>query len=152
MTSRTILLSLHIAAVASWLGADIVQHAMHHRWKNESLEVNLGWVRMQHFLHDRYYAIVAVLILLTGVGLVFDGDWSWGSNFIWVGFATIVIGGVGGGVFLKGLSTQKLAALEAGDAAAAEAATKRALPIELFLTASVLVSIVAMVHRWGGSI
>ncbi len=149
MTSRTILLTLHIAAIASWLGADMLQYAMLGRWRKESVEGQAAWARMQFFAHDRYYAAVAVLILLTGLGLVFDGDWSWGSNFIYVGLGAIVLGGVLGGVGLKGLAKKRVDALEAGDVAAAEAAHRRALPIELFLTAYVLVTILAMVKRWG---
>lgn len=149
MNSRTILLSLHIAMIASWLGADTLQYALRPRWAKESMDAQTAWARMQFFAHNRYYAVVAVLILITGLGLVFDGDWSWGSNFIYVGIAAIVLGGLLGGVGLKGLAKKRLDALEAGDMPTAEAADKRALPIEIFLTAFVLVTILAMVTKWG---
>lgn len=149
MTSRTILLSLHIAAMASWFGADIVQHAGRHRWENETLEAKKAWARMLFWMHDRYYAVVVVVIVITGVALVFEGDWSWGSGFIWVGFGTVVAGGMLGGVVLKGLAKKRVAALEAGDADGARAASRRMLPIEVILTAAVLITIVAMVQKWG---
>jgi hypothetical protein len=63
MSTRTILLTMHITAIASWLGADVLQHAMRHRWARESPGANLVWARMQFWLHDRYYAVVAVVIL-----------------------------------------------------------------------------------------
>ena len=149
MTSRTILLSLHIGAIASWFGADIVQHAMRHRWDKETLEAKKAWARMLFWLHDRYYAVVVAVIILTGVALVFDGDWSWGSDFIWVGVATIVTGATLGGIGLKGLAKKRIDALEAGDTAGADAAARRAVPIEVMLSVLVLITIVAMVHKWG---
>ncbi|HVE94920.1 MAG TPA: hypothetical protein VNB24_08380 [Acidimicrobiales bacterium] len=152
MTTHTLLLSLHIAAIASWLGADVMQHAARRRWVNESPDAVKAWARMQFWLHDRYYAVVAVLVLATGIALVVDGGWSWSSNFIWVGIATVIAGGMFGGVGLKGLAKKRIDALESGDAAGAESIRKRAVPIEIFLTLFVLVTIVAMVHRWGGSL
>ena len=149
MSVRTALLALHITAIASWLGADVVQHAMRHRWQRETAEAAKAWARMVFWLHDRYYAVVAVLILASGVALVQDGSWGWSSKFIWVGIATIVAGATLGGIGLKGLAMKRVEALDAGDAESAAAAERRALPIELLLTAFVLVTVVAMVHKWG---
>jgi hypothetical protein len=148
MTTRTVLLSLHIASIASWLGADVLQHAVRRRWQNATGDAALAWARMVFWLHDRYYAVVAGLIALTGVGLVFDGDWSWGSGFIWVGISTVVAGGVFGGVVLKRLYAKQVEALEKGDSAAAHEAHGRSVPIETFLTTAVLVTILAMVSKW----
>jgi hypothetical protein len=149
VNTRTVLLTLHIAAFASWLGADVVQYAMRHRWQRETSEVSEGWARMQFWLHDRYYAVVALLILVTGIALVQHEHWAWSSTFIWVGLATIAAGATLGGIGLKGLAKKRIEALEASDAEGAEAADRRALPIELLLTVFVLVTIVAMVHKWG---
>jgi len=92
---------------------------------------------MLFWMHDRYYAVVAVIILVTGIALVVEGDWSWSSSFIWVGIATVVAGGVFGGVVLKGLAKTRIDTLESGDTTGAENARKRMVPIEMFLTASV---------------
>ena len=54
MSTRTILLSVHITAIASWLGVDVLQHAMRHRWRKESPEAAGAWARTQFWLHDRY--------------------------------------------------------------------------------------------------
>jgi hypothetical protein len=140
---------LHITAIASWLGADIVQHSMRHRWQKETAEATKAWARMQFWLHDRYYAVVAGLILFTGIALVQDGHWGWTSTFIWVGIATIVAGAALGGIGLKGLAKKRIDRLEAGDTQGAAAVERRALPIELLLTVFVLLSVVAMVHKWG---
>ena len=149
MSIRTVLLALHVTAIASWLGADVMQHGMRHRWKNETSEAIEAWARMQFWLHDRYYAVVAGLTLVTGIALVLDGDWGWSSTFVWVGIATFVAGATLGGIGLKGLAKKRIDALEANDTQGAAAAERRALPIELLLTGLVLVTVVAMVHKWG---
>jgi hypothetical protein len=149
MTIRTILLTLHIAAIASWLGADVVQHAMRHRWQKETPEATKAWARMQFWLHDRYYVVVAGLILVTGIALVQDGHWGWSSTFIWLGIATIAAGATLGGIGLKTLAKRRVESFEAGDMQGAAAAERRALPIELLLTAFVLLSVAAMVQKWG---
>lgn len=149
MSIRTVFLTLHLTAVASWLGADVMQHAMRHRWTNETSEATEAWARMQFWLHDRYYAVVAGFTLVTGIALVQDGHWGWSSTFVWVGIATIVAGATLGGIRLKGLAKKRIDALEANDTRGAAAAERRALPIELLLTGFVLVTVVAMVHKWG---
>ena len=47
------------------------------------------------------------------------------------------------------MAKKRIEALEANDPQAAAAAERLALPIELFLTGFVLVTVVAMVHKWG---
>ncbi|MEY2450886.1 MAG: hypothetical protein QOD92_460 [Acidimicrobiaceae bacterium] len=149
MTTRTMLLTLHITAIASWLGADVVQHAMRHRWQKETSEATKAWARTQFWLHDRYYAVVAALVLVTGIALVQDGHWGWSSKFIWVGIATIAAGATLGGIGLKGLAKKRIDALEVSDTQGAAAVERRALPIELLLTAFVLFTVVVMVNKWG---
>jgi hypothetical protein len=149
MSSRTILLSVHITAIASWLGADVLQHAMRHRWAKETPDAATAWARMVFWLHDRYYAVVAVVILGSGIALVQDEHWAWSSTFIWVGVATILAGATLGGIGLKGSAKKRVAALEANDMDAATAIERRWRPIELLLTALVIITVVSMVHKWG---
>jgi hypothetical protein len=149
VNTHTVLLTLHIAAIASWLGADVLLYAMRHRWKRETPEATKAWARMQFWLHDRYYAVVALLILVTGIALVQHEHWGWSSKFIWVGLAAIAAGATLGGIGLKGLAKQRVETLEASDADTAVATDRRALPIELLLTAIVLITVAAMVHKWG---
>jgi hypothetical protein len=50
---------------------------------------------------------------------------------------------------LKGLAKKRIDALEADDAEGGAVADRRSLPIELLLTAFVLVAVVGMVQKWG---
>lgn len=148
MTSRTILLTLHLVFVAGWLGADLVVHVLEPRVRRDSSATQTAWTRQLLWMHQRYYAAVAVLILATGVLLVLDGDWSWSSGFIWVGIGAVVGGGVFGGGGLGTLAKQRLAALESGDAAGFEQARRRMVPLSVFVTLLPVVAILAMVDKW----
>lgn len=148
MTSRTILLTLHLAFVAGWLGADLVVHVLEPRVRRGSTDVQAAWTRQLAWMHERYYAAIAVLVLATGVLLVLDGDWSWSSGFVWVGVGAIVGGATLGGGGLGALTKQRLTALEAGDAAGVERARRRMVPLSLVVTALPIVAILAMVDKW----
>jgi hypothetical protein len=148
MTSRTILLTLHVACVAAWLGADFLTFAIARRFDRDSNEVALGWARTEHWMHERYYALVAVLVLATGVGLVLDGDWSWSGWFIWVGVSAIVVGAAVGGGGLGALTKRRIAELESDDGTAAAATRRKMLPLQLVVTAAPILALLAMVDKW----
>lgn len=148
MTSRTVLLTIHIVAVAGWLGADLLRYAVAPRLERASPPVTLAWARQVHWLHDRYYAVVAVVILASGVLLVLDGDWSWSGWFIWVGIGAILTGGTLGGGVLRSLAARRITALEAGDEQAAAATGRRMVPFEILVTVAAVLAVLAMVDRW----
>ena len=146
--TRNLLLVLHIAGVAAWLGANFVQLVLTPRFAQGPADLDAAWARQTIFLGERYYTAAGALIGITGVLLVLDGDWSWGSGFIWVGVTVIVIGAVMGVAFFAPLAQQRIGALESGDGAGAAAAQGRIIPLALLDTALVLTAILAMVDRW----
>ena len=150
MTVRTLLLSVHIAAVAAWLGADVLVHVLSPRFEDPgaSNDVATTWARAQVMLHDRYYAVVAFVILATGIGLVLHEHWGWGSWFLWVGLGAIVLGASLGGGWLLSLWRRRLAALEAGDRAGAEALRPRIDALSIVLSLLPIIAIMAMVGKW----
>jgi hypothetical protein len=152
VTTREILLTLHIVFVAGWLGADIVQYAIVPRLDRDSPEVEKGWARHALFLHQRYYPTVAMLVLISGVLLVLDGPWKWSSGFIWVGVGAIVLAATLGGGGLGGMATKRLAALESGDVATAADIKRRAFTLSLVVTAVPIIAILAMVDKWQASL
>jgi hypothetical protein len=152
VTTREILLTLHIVFVAGWLGADIVQYAIVPRLDRDAPEVERGWARHALFLHQRYYPTVAMLVLISGVLLVLDGPWKWSSGFIWVGVGAIVLAAALGGGGLGGLAKKRSDALEAGDTATAAEIKRRAFPLSLAVTAIPIIAILAMVDKWQAAI
>jgi hypothetical protein len=146
--TRTLLLALHIASVAAWLGANFVQLVLSPRFAKGPADVAAAWTRQTIWLGERYYNAAGTLIAVTGVLLVLDGDWSWGSGFIWVGIAVIAIGGALGGMAFGPLAKRRADALERGDTAAATAAQGRIIPLALLDTVLVLTAVLAMVDKW----
>jgi hypothetical protein len=148
MTTRTLLLALHIAGAAAWLGANFVQLVLSPRFAKGPADVAAAWTRQTIWLGERYYTAAGGVIAITGVLLVLDGDWSWSAGFVWVGITVVVIGGFMGGALFGPLAKQRAAALDTGDTAAADAAQGRIIPLALLDTALVLTAVLAMVHKW----
>jgi len=146
--TRTLLLVLHITGVAAWLGANLVQLALTPRFAKAPDAVAAAWTRQTIWMGERYYNIAGGLIATTGVLLVLESDWSWGSGFIWVGAAVVTIGGVLGVFHFGPQANTRAAALEAGDTAVANRALGRILPAAVLDTALVLTAVLAMVDKW----
>lgn len=147
MDTRTLVLTLHIAAAGSWLGADLLVHALTPRLERDRSAAPT-WAGAQVWLHDRFYPIVAVVLLATGVLLVLDGGWPWSSAFIWVGVGAIVLGAALGGGGLGSLAKRRVAALTAGDESTAIAASRKLQRLGLVVTLLPIVAILAMVDKW----
>lgn len=147
MDTRTLLLTLHIAAAGSWLGADLLVHALTPRLERDPSAAPT-WARTQVWLHGSYYPIVAVVLLATGVLLVLDGGWSWSSDFIWVGVGAIVLGAALGGGGLGSLSKRRVAALTAGDESTAIDASRKLQRLGVVVTLLPIVAILVMVDKW----
>ncbi len=148
MTTRTLLLSIHIAAVAGWLGANFLQMVLSPRFAKEPAASAVAWTRHTMWLGQRYYVVMGAIIPITGVLLVLDGDWSWGSGFIWVGVAAVVIGAVMGSTVFARLAERRVIALEGGDVSGAAALLSRTLGFAVVDTLIVLTAVLAMVHKW----
>ena len=149
MSYRTFLLAVHIASVAAWLGANLVQAVLSPRFAKEPPAVAAAWTRQQMWLGERYYNLAGALIAVTGVLLVLDGPWDFSDGFVLVGIAVIVVGGFLGVLAFTPLAKSRLAGLESGDTAAADAAQGRIIPLAVLDTILVLTAVVAMVHKWG---
>jgi hypothetical protein len=146
--TRTVLLAFHITGVAAWLGANFVQLVLTPRFARGPADLAAAWTRHTIWLGERYYNVAGAVIAITGVLLVLDGDWSWSAGFVGVGIAVILIGGAMGGALFGPLAKRRAAALESGDAAAAAAAHGKIMRLALLDTTLLLVTILAMVHKW----
>jgi hypothetical protein len=152
MTSREILLTLHIIFVAGWLGTDLLLMAISPQMDRQSPEAELAWARQNPWFHERYYPMVAVGVLITGILLVLDTPWKWTSGFVWVGVGAIVLGATAGGQGIGRLSRRRLAALESGDTATAATAKRTMSKLSLALMLAPIIAILAMVDKWQAAI
>jgi hypothetical protein len=149
MTTRTLLLAVHIAAVGGWLGANFVQLVLAPRFFKGPREGAIAWARQTVWLSGRYYGVVAVALVGSGVLLVLHGHWSWGSGFIWVGIGAIAAIAVTVGPFIGPAAKRRVEALETGDLATAMRAQRTKTVLDLVDTAFVLLAMVAMIAKWG---
>ena len=90
---HNLLLLAHIASVAAWLGANLVQFVVAPRFRRAGGPIAQGWTDTASFLGRRYYNVVGILVAVTGVLLVLDGEWKW-QGFVIVGIAMIVAAGM----------------------------------------------------------
>lgn len=143
-------LFLHIAAAAAWIGAAVRQLA-------EAPVVRAGepvaralWHRSQVAMGTRLFAPAAVIVLLSGILMVVDRpDVGFGTPFVSIGFAAVIFGAaVGPAVFGK-RGEAAAARLEAGDVSGADEIARKTRPVELLDITILLVTLAAMVWKWG---
>lgn len=146
--TRTLLLALHITAVAAWLGANFVQLVLSPRYARSSNDEAAAWTRQTIWLGERYYPFVGAVVAISGVLLVLETDWDWDAGFIWVGVAVVLIGAALGVAAFGPLAKRRAEALERGDTTTATAAQARIIPFALVDTGLILLAILAMVDKW----
>lgn len=146
---RTVVLAVHILSVACWFGANAVQMLLSPRYVKASDAEAAGWTRQTIWLGERYYPAVGALVAITGIALVIDGPFDWSDGFVGIGIAIVIIGAVMGGALFGPLAKRRLAGLEGGDRADADAAQSRIMSFALLDTALIALAVLAMVDKWG---
>ncbi len=145
------LLTLHILAAGTWLGANVLQFIVTPQLQKAGGAVAAGWHRTAVGLLKTLYMPAAVVALVTGFGLLSAGtnDFSMGDPFVSIGFLTVIIGSVLGMAFLAPTGRKAADARESGDDVAAADAEKKILAVAILDTVLVVVTIAAMVGTWG---
>lgn len=150
MELRDILLVAHIAAAGTWLGANIVQALVPPLAARQSPQAVAGWYRVTGGLSTRLYMPVGILIVLTGVWLVIDGEaFSFADAFVSIGFATVVIGALLGKFVFEPGSERAAQAVESGDKGAIKSAAGRLAAFGTADTLLLLFAITVMVLKLG---
>lgn len=144
MTYRNLLLVLHIASAAGWLGANLVQLVLTPQFARKGGEVAASWFDAASWLGKRYYNIVGIVLALTGILLVQETGYDWSAGFVAVGITVIVIGAVLGITFFAP-EGERLAEASRGGGTIA---WNRYLAVALVDTSLVLLAIAAMVWKW----
>lgn len=144
MTYRNLLLAVHIAAAAAWLGANFVQLALTPQFAKKGGEITAAWFDAASWLGKRYYSLAGAVLALTGILLVQETAYDWSAGFVAVGITVIVIGAVLGVAFFAPEGERLAAASREGR----PVASGRYLGVALLDTALVLAAVCAMVWRW----
>lgn len=146
---RTLLLTAHLIGVASWLGANLTQLFLARFYAQQNDDSRLAWLRATTLMARRYYNAAGTVIGVTGVSLVLHGKWGWGSGFIWVGVAVLVIGGAIGALHFVPTGERQIAAIGAGDRGLLARLDRRVVVVAVIDTALVVLAMLAMVDKWG---
>ena len=147
--TRNLLLLVHIASVAAWLGANFVQLVLAPRLRRQGKDEAIAWSEGARFLGQRYYNVAGVIVGVSGVLLVLEGDWRW-RGFVLVGIATVVIGATLGIAAFDPLLRREAAALHLGDDATVARIRHNLTSLAALDTTLLLVAMLAMIDRWSG--
>jgi uncharacterized membrane protein len=110
-----ILLFVHVLAVIGWLGAGIVFQILSERALGTRDDRKIqALLSMGDDLGPVYFGIVTVLVLITGIAMVLNGDWSFGEPFVIGGLAGIVSSGALGGAVIGPSSQRAQASFQEG--------------------------------------
>jgi uncharacterized membrane protein len=102
MSRYELLVLLHIVAVIVWLGAGFTMDLLFMRAERTRDPAELGKTgELQEWLVPRVFIPSAVLVLVLGLLLVWDGPWSLGDLWILIGLAAWIASFGVGFLFLR---------------------------------------------------
>lgn len=144
----SVLLTLHIIGAAAWLGGNLTQFVVNRRFEDGAPAA--AYLRATVAMGRVLYTPAAVLLLITGVWMVIRSPaFGFGSVFVTIGFAMVIVGGALGGVVF-GPNGRKAADLhDAGSFEQAHATSAIITRFGAIDTLLLLVTVTAMVNRWG---
>ena len=145
--TRNLLLLVHLTSVSAWLGANILQFVVAPRLRRAGSAPALAWSETARFLGQRYYNVVGIVLGISGVLLVLEGDWRW-RGFVFVGFGMIAIGATLGIAVFEPLLKKEASAIEAGDTAELATIRHNITSVATLDTVLLLVTMLVMIDKW----
>jgi hypothetical protein len=142
---------LHILGSATWFGANMAQLTISRGMLAGGPEPARRWMETVARVTNPLYGAASVVILVTGIILVLGsgGAYSFGSLFVTIGFAVIIIGGALGGLVFSRKAKEAVALYDAGKAAETGPAHQTIARWGLVDTVLVAFTILVMVAKWG---
>ena len=141
---RNVLLTVHIASVAAWLGCNATQLFLTPWFAARGGEAAVAWFEATSRLARRYYNVAGVFLVTSGVLLVLKSGYDWSAGFVAVGITVVVIGAVLGVVFFAPDGDRMASAQRLGG----PVAVRRYLLGVCLDSAFVLTAVLAMVAKW----
>ena len=148
---RDVLLIIHILGAAAWFGANVVQTMVNPTIGRAGSTVAAHWLRTTVKMGTRLYSPAAVVILLSGIGLVLvsEGVYEFSDLFVSVGFLVVIVGAALGMAVFAPTGRKAADAYEAGDTEAVQASEHRLALFGILDTVLLVVVITLMVLRLG---
>ena len=145
---RNVALWLHIIGASMWLGTNAAQLLIGPRLVDTG--AGLQWLKAVDKASGPIYGTASGLILLTGIYLVVSNDaFSFGSAFVGIGIAVLIIGGAVAGLVFNRKTREAIGLFESGDSARAVPVYKSIGSWAVIDTALVAFAVLAMVSKWG---
>lgn len=145
---RDAALWLHIIGASMWLGTNVAQMFIGPKLVNGG--AGAQWLKAVEKASGPIYGTASGLILLTGIYLVLSNDaFSFGSAFVGIGIAMVIIGGALAGLVFNRKTRQAIGLFESGDTARAMPVYKSIGSWAILDTALLALTVLAMVSKWG---
>jgi hypothetical protein len=145
---RNVALWLHIIGASMWIGTNVAQMLIGPKLVDGG--AGLQWLKAVDKASGPIYGSAAVLILLTGIYMVLSNDaFSFGSAFVGIGIAVVIIGGALAGLVFNRKTRQAIGLFESGDSAKALPVYKSMTSWAVLDTALLAFAVLAMVSKWG---
>ncbi len=148
---RDVLLTIHILAMALWLGGSIMNGVLNMNvMKLDDAQASAGLAKAEAKLGMTFYMPMSILTLLSGIGLLVAVDGTpYGFADPWVsfGFLTVIVAAVMGPVKFQPLTDRMIAEYEAGDSAAGKATGMEIGKWSSITTGLLLLTVILMVVK-----
>lgn len=139
---------LHILGASMWFGTNVAQMLIGPKLVNGG--AGLAWLKAVDKASGPIYGTASGLILLTGIYMVVTNDaFSFGSTFVGIGIAVVIIGGALAGLVFNRKTRQAIGLFESGDTAKAVPVYKSIGSWAVLDTALIAFAVLAMVSKWG---
>lgn len=145
------LLFIHILGVAAWFGANLVRAFARGAMSRADDATAATWHRVTVSMGRAIHTPAAIVVFITGFGLVGTSGGAYGivAPFVVVGIIVVVVGAVMA-MSVLGPNGERIAtAYEQGDRTLAETVARRSSVIGWVDTALLAFATLVMVYRWG---
>ena len=147
---QTVWLFLHVLAAAVWFGSNYAVMTMSMRYAGVEGQSAADFQRTLADLGLKAQTPAAVLVLISGIFLVLGTEaYGFGSSFVSLGFFTVLVGAVLGSRVFGPYARKAAEQHDSGDTAGARATERKVAQIGAADMLLLVVTIAAMVWRWG---
>ena len=146
-----VMLFLHILGAAAWFGANLVRAFARRAMCAGDAATAAAWHRTTVSMGRVIHTPAAIVVFVTGFGLVglSDGAYGMAAPFVVVGIIAVVIGAVLAMSVLGPNGERIASAYEQGDRTLAEAVSRRSSLVGWVDTSLLAFTTLVMIFRWG---
>lgn len=148
---REAALWLHILGGGTWLGANLTQLAVGRGMTGGESRIASRWLEVVEKASRPLYGVASTVILATGLYLVLrpGGAYRFGSAFVAIGIAILIIGGALYGAFFRPQTKKALSLFDSGNSEEGGRVVNRIRSVGMLDTLLIAFAVLVMVSKWG---